>query len=833
VASAALPPLDHVRAFLLERREVALQRAQLYTTLNEQIDRAGIASPGGLLLLQGLVSPPERQRGSSRGFEDGSEMVPGVEHYASGLEGCGIALENDVRAAYYTFIRTLLLRAPLPAPGGSWWDTEAHDYVLHGNACVYVLILSMLSVKWQPCDFGFLADASVPSFVLAAAAISAREVRLVPTSDTEDIAALQQIHLLARAVLGGLVLSLAGWKAGPTGSIAYGSVASAATAESAVAVCRVLLRVTWAPEFSTFLLGLLASIVRASTARTVHCAVARHAVLLCLTWHIADSFPTLVSVLGQALLELPPTQADLMVAEGFQLAIEHTSAGSNGSSSSSSLNASAAATAPASDVTQRRRPSWGDGKRTSVKAIHPPENAPVKHLLATPNQGEQKGAGKTTVDFVLTIALCETNRHNASIAGAAAGVLQGFLDHPAWRAAASEAFTEVVLGCPGEAVTVGCAFVLEVLGGFPVALIPGAEVDVASASVSHTRGRLLSSCWKQGTATVGYDNGNIVHVPVHHLDFAAAEDRQGARCVATLPLQCVFPRLSSLARGGDGSGAALKHSAFNILRCFLQQGSPADRAIIVSDAKLMQAIVTAGSATSTGLDSHWMRRELALAGRLTRGDTWRHPYLQADGTAGVSYFNCSSTFRLRVRRQPNTASMVVAHLRPGEAAIAIDKEGFWLRLQLQPGWGSGGGVDGGSPAAQAWALSCADDRDGITHVMLQRSETNDTAARLLPEQVTPQPSLVLGARAAAAPPTAQAAADDGLGGGDFLDAVRPPPGGDDTTTIKQLSKAVLGSVVDTMPCSLVTLVPYALLAGTGLVSRPRMQVQSAHPVPLG
>lgn len=848
VTSTDLPPLDHVRAFLLQRREVALQRAQLYTTLNDQIDRAGVDSPGGLLLLRGLVcrpaaNLPERPRKSGASSASPSP-TPGVEHYASGLEGCGIALENEVRAAYYRFIRTLLVHAPLPSPGGGWWDArrDADNCILHGNASVYILILSMLSVQWQPYDFEFLGDAGLPLFVLAAAAMSAHEVKLLPASEAEDIAVLQQIHLLARAVLGSMALSMASWKPqrGSGDGEGHRRAAAFATAACAVSTCQVLARVTWAPEFSLFLMGLLASVTRESEDAAVHSAVARHVTTLCLTWPNADSFPTLVSLLGLALAALEPAQADLMVAEGFQFACERRGGAARSGAEGAQPLASGRSAAGASSVKdalpgeagspqRKAKVAWappgsdslsGPARSTGrVKSMHLLDEAPAKQLLAGPGSDASSRAGQTTVDLVLSLALCDANSNNASIAGAVAGVVHNLLDLPLWQRAASDALTSTVLASSTTTITSGCAFVLEAVASFPPALVPGVEVELASTSVTHTRGRLLAACWKQGTATVGYDDGTMAYVPVHNLDFTASEELQGRRCVSAMELGKVLPRLSAWVQGRNNGGDALRTSAVSVIRSFLLHGSPEDHRMIAADVKLAQTLIAMGTTESTGLDSHWRRRELALGCRMTRGDTWQHPFLQADGTAGVPYFNCSTTFRLRLRRKPNTGSPVIGHLRPGESAVAIDKAGSWLRLQMQPGWA---GPDG---ATEAWALSYADDRDGLTHVMLQRSQPSDASARLLPVLVR-QPSLVLG-------PAARSAGCEGEEQPEEEEKEEEEGGegeGDARGTVKQLSKGIINGPARPPPCSLIPFVPYSLLAATELVMRPRVEVQWAHPV---
>ncbi|XP_066271165.1 zinc finger ZZ-type and EF-hand domain-containing protein 1-like [Branchiostoma lanceolatum] len=93
-------------------------------------------------------------------------------HYASGMEGCGLDLEAQVRTSYYTLVRRLVnVVNTFPLGNG----------VQHLNATFDLLQASLvhfLDIDWQPYDLGFVQEIGLPAMLLqmAKSSISLHDV---------------------------------------------------------------------------------------------------------------------------------------------------------------------------------------------------------------------------------------------------------------------------------------------------------------------------------------------------------------------------------------------------------------------------------------------------------------------------------------------------------------------------------------------------------------------------------------------------------------------------------------------------------------------------------
>ncbi|XP_033118945.1 zinc finger ZZ-type and EF-hand domain-containing protein 1-like [Anneissia japonica] len=84
-------------------------------------------------------------------------------HYAVVIDGCGLELETKVRKAYYALVQLLAnaLQANWTTPDGRL-DQLAVD-------CIQACLLHLLDVDWQPYDFAFVAENSIPRLLLTIA----------------------------------------------------------------------------------------------------------------------------------------------------------------------------------------------------------------------------------------------------------------------------------------------------------------------------------------------------------------------------------------------------------------------------------------------------------------------------------------------------------------------------------------------------------------------------------------------------------------------------------------------------------------------------------------
>ncbi|XP_035685693.1 zinc finger ZZ-type and EF-hand domain-containing protein 1-like [Branchiostoma floridae] len=93
-------------------------------------------------------------------------------HYASGMEGCGLDLEAQVRTSYYTLVRRLVnVVNTFPQGNGAQHLNATYDLL-------QASLVHFLDIDWQPYDLGFVQEIGLPAMLLqmAKSSISLHDV---------------------------------------------------------------------------------------------------------------------------------------------------------------------------------------------------------------------------------------------------------------------------------------------------------------------------------------------------------------------------------------------------------------------------------------------------------------------------------------------------------------------------------------------------------------------------------------------------------------------------------------------------------------------------------
>ncbi|XP_041474383.1 zinc finger ZZ-type and EF-hand domain-containing protein 1-like isoform X3 [Lytechinus variegatus] len=152
------PHLDHmrVRSILRVREQSAKAVSEVYKLASQFLsahNKPHIFQSQCVLFLKDMLL--QRQLGA-----------PPPIHYASRLEGCGLELEDRVRAAYYNFVKQLVEAEP------SEYQSSQSDDVKAASSCIQNMLLHLMDVSWSPSDWQFVANIKAPSLLISAARTS-------------------------------------------------------------------------------------------------------------------------------------------------------------------------------------------------------------------------------------------------------------------------------------------------------------------------------------------------------------------------------------------------------------------------------------------------------------------------------------------------------------------------------------------------------------------------------------------------------------------------------------------------------------------------------------
>ena len=177
------PSLLSVRRLLNDRSDLAQSRASHLQLLHARISQLQSDRVKLLLFLHGVSK--------------GRDLFFGKQayHYAEDLDGCGIALENEVRSACYQLLESLV-------------ETNfATDLWLPH------VVLPLLQVEWRPQDLSFIMQSKLLGALVALAAAG--------QSAKQDDAALQLAAEQAAVLVGNMVLLALQYLKAPTHAAVY------------------------------------------------------------------------------------------------------------------------------------------------------------------------------------------------------------------------------------------------------------------------------------------------------------------------------------------------------------------------------------------------------------------------------------------------------------------------------------------------------------------------------------------------------------------------------------------------------------------------------------
>ncbi|KAL8625230.1 hypothetical protein ACOMHN_029988 [Nucella lapillus] len=161
---------DRVHQMLQERIKFATSLCEVYTFCAEfirAVSKEDMFQIPVVLFMQSILSYQEKF----------------AKHYADGLDGCGLGLENRVRTAYYMLVRRLV------EPFEKQRPHNVNSKVLPAYDFIQACLLHLLDTQWQPNDLSFIKDIKLPDlfFTLAKDTVKMRDITVGSGEREEEL----------------------------------------------------------------------------------------------------------------------------------------------------------------------------------------------------------------------------------------------------------------------------------------------------------------------------------------------------------------------------------------------------------------------------------------------------------------------------------------------------------------------------------------------------------------------------------------------------------------------------------------------------------------------